>query len=841
MMIYAVPHFHFDFEWWKRYGYYAADALEILEKALELLEKNPDFKFTIDQYYALLPVLKKRRDDVLRYIRKGRIEIVGGTLVAPDENIPMGEALIRQIVYGKRRLQSIGVDCTTGWMIDEFGHVAQLPQILSKCGMWCVAFQRGIDVRSDHPTDFVWIAPDGSSVIAHWLCTGYGGMISLYPLREMRMRDYETEMLLNLSRKGKRGATDAILVPFGTDFTVPTEDWIEFVKRWNSERDEKIRFSTPGEYFEAIRNARLPEVSGEFNPEFTGCYESRERIKKLARMTQNLILTAERFGAVCSLMGGEYPELARAWEKILINDFHDVICGTGTDEVYRATVERYESARKDAEEGLKSVIDHISRKIDTRGEGIPMLVFNQLPWEREEIIEVEVDDEREFKVLDCDGAEVPSQRVDGKMLFLARLPPLGYATFYLMAGAPKVEGELAVEDGFLRNKWCRIGVEDRKVLVEYEGSPIVHNEIAVSEDVGNLWTIQETGKWFRHEIRRWRIIERGPLRAGIELEGKCDGARYLKRIYMYSHSPKVDFITTIKFKGRDRRIVDKFVFKSRGKVTHEVPYYAMERGDGHWPVQNWIHWGGDGVSVGVLNRGIPSHQIEGRVLKLGLMRSVSFLSPSFIRFCITHLGEIIRNSLYISRLVSGGFKYIEPMLKYHSVILREYALRGGLGLRGGVNIVDHLIPYMIWEYNILRKTDAMENGEHKFEYCILPHRGDWRDVNMPRRGWEFNNPPIVVKAEPHGGELPKRMWFASIEPENVIMSVLKRGEDDGIVARIYETCGRGTEFKIRLFGGFSSGMKCCMLEKNKIEEISVRGNEISGKIRGWEIATIKLT
>jgi alpha-mannosidase len=130
--IFGIPHFHFDFEWWKTKEGYAKDVLEILRKAVELLEKYPNFKFTIDTATAVEPALEN--PELIKRLRKlateRRVEFVGGTLVAPDENLPCGESLIRQFLAGKKFLrEKFGVECQTGWLIDEFGHTVQLPQI----------------------------------------------------------------------------------------------------------------------------------------------------------------------------------------------------------------------------------------------------------------------------------------------------------------------------------------------------------------------------------------------------------------------------------------------------------------------------------------------------------------------------------------------------------------------------------------------------------------------------------------------------------------------------------------------------------------------------------------
>ncbi|MFH1539405.1 MAG: hypothetical protein ABIH66_10635, partial [bacterium] len=103
--ILAVPHFHYDVEWWKTEDGYNRDVEEILFKALDMLDEHPDFTYVIDQALALKPFWDnhpQHRDRIRRLVADGRVELVGGTWCAPDENIPLGEAFIRQFVYGLR-------------------------------------------------------------------------------------------------------------------------------------------------------------------------------------------------------------------------------------------------------------------------------------------------------------------------------------------------------------------------------------------------------------------------------------------------------------------------------------------------------------------------------------------------------------------------------------------------------------------------------------------------------------------------------------------------------------------------------------------------------------------
>lgn len=834
--IFAVPHFHFDVEWWKTYDGYARDAINIIREAIRLLEKYPSFRFVIDQFLSLKPALEDRElgGKILRYIKDGRIEVVGGTLGAPDENLPHGESLIRQFVYGKKMLSEIGISCRCGWMIDEFGHTPQLPQILAKCGMGYVVFARGISPFKKHPVDFYWEAPDGSRVLTHWLCTGYTGMLPISPLRELRFRDWEREMNFCLGFKGER-SKKFLLYPFGSDFSIPSEDWIGFVEKWNSEHPIKIEFSLPSSYFSSIQNIPYEKRSGSFDYHFTGCYESREKIKKYARKLQHSILSAESFGSIAYLLGGRYPELREAWEHILMNDFHDIICGTGTDEVYRRTVKRYKRAEKMINEALSSSLSFIASKINTQGSGMPLIIFNPLPWERKEPVISEVNGR--FSIIDSSGKKIPSQISGKRILWMAEVPPLGYSTYFMVSEEEeeekKEEKNLKAGKDFIENEFHLVKMEDGKIkIVDKVIGKIATIRIVAEKDIGNLWTIQ---KLQRIKLDSFSVkTEEGPVRASILAKMENGWIEIEKRISLYSQLRGIFFEYSINFSGRDCRVKVCFSPEREGKAISEVPFYVLQRGNGNWAVQNWLDYSSTS-GFAIVNRGIPGYEIVGKNLYLTLFRSISLFPPLLLPFIAKNLGSIIKNLVYVGLLFSRGFQFVEDVLKYHLLILREYSSRGGLQLPGGINIADHLIPYLL----PFRKSDSMEHGKHEFSFLVYPHQGDWKTANLPRIGMEFNTPLIPIRAEQHDGKFPKKKSFFWIEPENIMMLMVKKEEKgNNLVARIYESHGRGSEFILHSFLPLS--MEKISATEDEIYEKIEGKEEGKGKIGRWEICTLRL-
>src|SRR5207245_11191696 len=96
-----------------------------------------------------------------RFLAKGRLQLVGALDVMPDDNMPGGETFIRQMRYGKGYYrEKLGVDVTTGWLLDSFGHHAQIPQLLTLGEFKSFWFFRG-GPRQDSPGHFLWVGIEG--------------------------------------------------------------------------------------------------------------------------------------------------------------------------------------------------------------------------------------------------------------------------------------------------------------------------------------------------------------------------------------------------------------------------------------------------------------------------------------------------------------------------------------------------------------------------------------------------------------------------------------------------------------------------------------------------------
>lgn len=135
-----------------------------------------------------------------------------------------------------------------------------------------------------------------------------------------------------------------------------------------------------------------------------------------------------------------------------------------------------------------------------------------------------------------------------------------------------------------------------------------------------------------------------------------------------------------------------------------------------------------------------------------------------------------------------------------------------------------------------------DEGEHEFTYALYPHGGSWQDGQTIRRGYELNYKLLPFVAEAHQGELPPEHSFLQIQPENVIVTALKKAEDDNsLIVRFYEWAGKATDVKLRVPSGTSTGQASdADLMERTIGRLPFANSTVTVHTRPFEIKTINI-
>ena len=375
--IVAVGHAHIDSAWLWPTRETIRKVARTFANALELMERHREFVFAASsaQQYAWLeehhPALFAR---VREQVRAGRFVPVGGMWVESDTNMPAGESMIRQFLHGKRFFRErLGVETEEVWLPDSFGYSAALPQIVRGTGnRWFLTQKLSWSQvnRLPHHT-FWWEGIDGTRVYTH-----------LPPADTYNSELTPAELLHTERNFQDAGAATTSLVPFGfgDGGGGPTREMLAAAERSRDlEGLPRVEIAAPSRFF-AEAEAEYPDApvwSGEMYLELhRGTYTSQLRTKQGNRRSEQLLHEAELWSTMAAVRGGEpypYDELRRAWENVLLLQFHDILPGSSIAWVHR------EAERDHARihEELTAIIDR--RVAALIGTGSTPLVANPMP------------------------------------------------------------------------------------------------------------------------------------------------------------------------------------------------------------------------------------------------------------------------------------------------------------------------------------------------------------------------------------------------------------------------------------------------------------------------------
>jgi alpha-mannosidase len=839
--LYVIPHTHWEGAVFETREEYLEDGLPHISQALHLLHDFPEYRFVLDQAAYVKPFLERypqESAEFRRYVSEGRLQIVGGTDVMLDVNIPSGESWIRQVLYGKDYFRkALNVDVTTGWAIDTFGHHAQMPQLLNLAGFKSYWFQRG--PHNEAPSEFLWAGLDGTKISAHWLALGYG---MFYPAAKniFEFSRDSREAWADLGRYSR--FKDRVAVA-GADVISPEQELPEMVRAWNAQGNTPFaeRFAVPTDFDQVVsQRADRPVIEGELNPVFQGTYSNRVELKQWMREDEQILTSSEKLAVLAGFFGAPADEARQwqAWEPVLFNQAHDLTSGTMVDKVYQDTIRGYEFS-KDLGGGLvQSSLDAITSIIDTSSDeksAIPILVVNTLGWPRTDVAQAEVSFPgpgiKEIELHGPDGSAEPVQILKAErdasgdlrhatVAFVARdVPAIGWA-LYSVAPRQRSAGDEStdavaraatdhVDTGTIENQFYRAsfdlwtgamtGLELKLASGPWQvlaGRP--GNIVACEQDGGDPWELYGTlnGARLTAMTRPTGMPERdrahfsnewvggsgetiaGPVFSQFSIHHLFGSDSFSTQVRVYSGVRRIDIQTTII--NNDKFVRYRLLFPTSiqsGRRFDEIPFGAIERPEKHeLPAQNWMDLSDGKHGLSLLNIGLPGSNVSDGTMLLSLMRS-------------THINDY-------------GLPEGQPS-------------SSDLGLELG--------------------------QERTFHYALVPHLGNWQDALSFQAGLEFNNPLLVRTIEQHRGKSPKKFGLLEVSSPNVVLSALKPAQDGaGVIARVYEASGRAAkDVNIHFAGGVQGASEVNLME-DSLRPIAVENNSIHFDLRPFEIKTFRL-
>jgi alpha-mannosidase len=798
--------------------------------ALQLMYEYPQYTYTqsaaaynewmADKYPDLNSEIKKR-------IQEGRWEIVGGMWVEPDVNMPDGESLVRQLLVGKRWYKkTYGVDVRIGWNPDSFGYTWQLPQIYKKSGVDYFVTQKMTwnDTNQLPFKLFWWESPDGSKVLTYFPHDYANGDLS--PIRlshdtvQARDRAPGTPEFMDLYGIGDHGGgpTRAILDQ-GFHWATPSTPQkvmpkIEFglAQPFFSSIEKQIADNSPEWNYQSIAKGYTPPPSvdgkvsiptwkSEMYFEYhRGVMTTQANHKKNMRDSEEQMLNAEKWASLAWLDGRAYPgdELTEDWKKVLFNQFHDLAAGSGIGVIYKDAQKDYDVVRFSTNAIRSHSLQTVGERINTAGNGTPVVVYNPLGWERSGEVTVHLASGKSG--LTATGAQIveitPDAATDAAdvKLHVLHVPALGYKVVWLGNGKSKPEpSDAAAKDSgntiSLENAAIRVSVDkgtgcitslfEKKSSFETIASGACGNQLqffhdnprdydAWNVDPGTLDKAPET-------IAQADSVEL--VKAAepyIRVTRHWQGSKFVQDLALSAEGDMVDIDNQIDWHESHILLKAAFPLAATGPfATYEIPYGTIDRPttrDNSWEKAQFevtgLRWAdlGDGKhGLSILNQTKYGYDGVGNLLRLTLLRSPKWPDP-----------------------------------------------------------------------------DA-DMGHHHFRYALYPHSGTWKDAITVRRGYEYNYPLTAVVTTAHAGALPAQHSFAGVSSANVVLTAVKKAEDaNGIIFRVYEWAGKGGDVEFHVPPGAQGATITNLQETPEGSPLQVTGDVVKAPIHPYEILTLRV-
>ncbi|MFN8514042.1 MAG: glycoside hydrolase family 38 C-terminal domain-containing protein [Chloroflexia bacterium] len=448
----ATGHAHIDVAWLWPLAQTRRKAARTFATALRLMEQYPDYHFTVSQpqLYAYI-----KEDEPALYaqikarVAEGRWEPTGGMWLEPDTNVPRGESLVRQFVYGMRFFeQEFGTRTTLLWLPDVFGYSAALPQIMRGVGIrrFITSKLSWNDTNAFPHDTFRWRGNGGAEVLAHFITTPdpgeryytYNGHMTAAEVvgtpRIYRQKDINTETLYLFGwGDGGGGVTREMLEAARRLGTLPGMP--ELVQ--GSAEDYFARLEERVHAPELL--PRLPIWEGELYFEFhRGTYTSQGRTKYAHRRAELALRDAELWSSAAHATAPALPgdQLDDAWRLLLLQEFHDILPGSSVPEVYADADRDLARVRKEADAVARAAQDALIAAA-ARPER-SLFIFNPTPYTRHDPLYwdlKEIDDEAfirqkfEHIAVTADGQPLDTQLAGQGTGRLVAPPPAGIPPF----------------------------------------------------------------------------------------------------------------------------------------------------------------------------------------------------------------------------------------------------------------------------------------------------------------------------------------------------------------------------------------------------------------------------
>ncbi|GGQ15467.1 alpha-mannosidase [Streptosporangium pseudovulgare] len=403
--IVVVPHTHWDREWYLPFQRFRLGLVRLLDEVLDTMAADPAYRFTMDGQLAALEdyleIRPERLGEVRRLVAEGRFA-AGPWLILADEFLCSGETLIRNLEYGMRGAGELGGAMRVGYLPDQFGHCAQMPQILRQAGLAHACLWRGVPAAVDRDA-FAWVGADGTAIRTQYLPGGYGNAVALFTGPAGDLADRLAAFASIMRPWHPEGP---LLAMYGADHSAPAADITA----------AGLRLATLEEYVTAHDPgvSGLPAVHGELRSHaraniLPGVVSARMPAKRLMARAERVVARYAEPLAALWLPGSTVAArlLDLAWRRLIACSGHDSITGCGADETAQQVAARIAEAGQIGQ----AVVDLVASSLSAGTARDAVVVVNPSPFRRTGLVLADLPESRPV-LTGPGGVRVPAQRLE---------------------------------------------------------------------------------------------------------------------------------------------------------------------------------------------------------------------------------------------------------------------------------------------------------------------------------------------------------------------------------------------------------------------------------------------
>ena len=813
-VLYLVGYAHLDTQWRWCYPQTIGELLPYTVIANEaLVARYPHYIFNFsgaNRYRMIQEYYPEHFETVRRLVAAGRWFPCGSSWEENDVNVPACESIIRQVLLGHQFFQrNFEVESCEYMLPDCFGFPASLPSILAHCGLRGFSTQKlSWHCAAGIPFDIgTWEGLDGQSVIAVFNPGSYGAKI--------RGNLVDSPNLLQMLEAEKQtNGLSAYYAYYGTGDTggAPDEESVASVEASATSKGKvRVVSARADQMFRDItdaQKARFPKYKGDLllTEHSAGSITSQAAMKQWNRKNELLADAAERAAVLAHWLGAApYPreKLHHAWELVLGGQFHDILPGTSHPWAYCFSWNDEVIAMNCFSEVLQNSVGAASRALDTQGEGIPLVVFNPLSIEREDVVEAGLDSLTNgvgWQVFDAAGAPCPTQVLRNgdqapRLIFRAKVPPLGLAVFCLKESAVSNRpSELRITQRSLENGHYRIQVDEHGDVSEIFDKSLGRNILAGPARLAFLhekpaewpaWNMdwadrQLPPSGYVDGAPQIRMVEEGPVRVALEIRRTARASVFVQTLRLAGGpaGERVEVVNHVEWQTPESCL--KAVFElsvTNGQATYNWELGKIQRGNNN-PVKYEV----------------PTHYW------------LDLTDPEG-RSGVT--------------VLTGA--------KYGSDKPSDNALRLTLLFTPGVT--DKFI-----------EQGTQDWGVHDFTYGLYSHAGTWQQAGSDWQAARQDQPLLAFGAPAHPGSLGRSFSLLRPGSDRLAVRAVKLAEDsEEIIVRVQELGGEPvTKARLATCGAIKSAREVSGIEAPR-RTLAGAGKELELDFTPFQLRTLALT